>query len=138
MLQTKRAIAQPVSPIQNIQATAGNITKDGPICAIHSISINADSNEAKGTPAIAKPIPPRAVCTIAVTPTPNATPTDDISVTEPTTVNGKVFDDTNAPLDGVTIRAKSLNRDYDPFDITAKMDFAVFGKILTVWKSEQV
>lgn len=40
--------------------------------------------------------------------------------------------------DGMIIRAKSLNKDYDPFDITAKMDFAVFGKVLTVWRSEQV
>jgi hypothetical protein len=39
---------------------------------------------------------------------------------------------------GMIIRAKSLNRNYDPFDITEKMDFEVFGKILTVWKSEQV
>lgn len=39
---------------------------------------------------------------------------------------------------GLVIRAKSLNPDYDPFDITSKMDFEVFGKILTVWKSEQV
>lgn len=40
--------------------------------------------------------------------------------------------------DGMIIRAKSLNKDYDPFDITEKMDFEVFGKVLTVWKSEQV
>ncbi len=35
------------------------------------------------------------------------------------------------------IRAKSKNPDFDPFDITPDMDFQVFGKILTVWKSEQ-
>lgn len=40
--------------------------------------------------------------------------------------------------DGMVIRAKSLNKDYDPFDITERMDFAVFGKVLTVWRSEQV
>lgn len=39
---------------------------------------------------------------------------------------------------GMIIRAKSLNSTYDPFDISAKMDFQVFGKVLTVWKSEQV
>ena len=39
---------------------------------------------------------------------------------------------------GMIIRAKSLNKDYDSFDITAKMDFEVFGKVLTVWRSEQV
>lgn len=43
--------------------------------------------------------------------------------------------------DGLLIRAKSKNRDYDPFDITPAMlaregYFEVFGKILTVWKSE--
>jgi len=30
------------------------------------------------------------------------------------------------------------NPDYDAFEITPKMDFAVFGKVLTVWRSEQV
>lgn len=39
---------------------------------------------------------------------------------------------------GLIVRAKSLNPTYDPFDITAKMDFEVFGKVLTVWRSEQV
>lgn len=41
---------------------------------------------------------------------------------------------------GMIIRAKSFSKDYEPFDITAKMmhDFEVYGKILTVWKSEQV
>ncbi|PXV82471.1 S24 family peptidase [Nitrosomonas eutropha] len=38
---------------------------------------------------------------------------------------------------GVIYRAKSKNSDYDPFDIVEGMDFEVFGKILTVWKSEQ-
>lgn len=37
----------------------------------------------------------------------------------------------------LVIRAKSKNPDYDPFDITEDMDFAVLGKVLTVWKSEQ-
>jgi hypothetical protein len=40
--------------------------------------------------------------------------------------------------DGMIIRAKSLNKDYDPFDISERMDFEVFGKVLTVWRSEQV
>jgi phage repressor protein C with HTH and peptisase S24 domain len=39
---------------------------------------------------------------------------------------------------GTIYRAKSYNPDYEPFDITKKMDFEVFGKILTIWKSEQV
>ncbi len=39
---------------------------------------------------------------------------------------------------GLIILAKSLNPTYDPFHITAKMDFEVFGKVLTVWKSEQL
>ncbi|WP_406626129.1 helix-turn-helix transcriptional regulator [Acidovorax sp. SDU_ACID1] len=38
---------------------------------------------------------------------------------------------------GLVLRAKSFNKDYDPFDITRKMDFEVFGKILTAWRSEQ-
>lgn len=42
--------------------------------------------------------------------------------------------------DGLVLRAKSLNASYDTFDITRKMrvDFECFGKILTVWRSEQV
>lgn len=39
---------------------------------------------------------------------------------------------------GLVLRAKSFNPDYDAFEITQKMDFAVFGKVLTVWRSEQV
>lgn len=39
---------------------------------------------------------------------------------------------------GLIVRAKSLNPTYDPFDITGGMDFQVFGKVLTVWRSEQV
>ena len=39
---------------------------------------------------------------------------------------------------GTMLRAKSKNPDYDPFDIDVKtMDFEVFGKVLTVWRSEQ-
>lgn len=39
---------------------------------------------------------------------------------------------------GLVLRAKSYNVDYDPFDITEKMDFEVFGQILTAWRSEQL
>lgn len=39
---------------------------------------------------------------------------------------------------GMVLRAKSYNESYDPFDITEKMDFEVFGKILTAWRSEQL
>lgn len=38
---------------------------------------------------------------------------------------------------GLVLRAKSFNPDYDPFEILPGMDFQVFGKILTVWRSEQ-
>ena len=66
---------------------------------------------------------PAATPTPAVSPTPAATadpnataspeplPTaqEDISIIEKTTFNGKVYDDTDAPLDGVRVTAKSLN-----------------------------
>lgn len=39
--------------------------------------------------------------------------------------------------DGLILRAKSFNKDYDPFDISERMDFEVFGKILMAWRSEQ-
>lgn len=38
---------------------------------------------------------------------------------------------------GLVLRAKSFNPDYDSFEIDQSMDFQVFGKILTAWKSEQ-
>lgn len=38
--------------------------------------------------------------------------------------------------DGLLLRAKSENPSYDPWDITPKMDFEVFGRILKVWRSE--
>lgn len=37
---------------------------------------------------------------------------------------------------GLMLRAKSENSSYDPWDITPKMDFEVFGRILKVWRSE--
>ena len=63
------------------------------------------------------------------TPTPSATlppNEDDISVVEKTTFNGKVYDDTNAPLDGVTVTAKSLNSsvDYEVSTTTAGGTYA--------------
>ena len=38
----------------------------------------------------------------------------------------------------MVIRAKSLNKYYDPFDINSTKDFEMFGKILIMWRSEQV
>ena len=41
--------------------------------------------------------------------------------------------------EGAKLRAKAKNPDYDPFDIDLKaMDFEVLGKVLTVWKSEEL
>lgn len=37
---------------------------------------------------------------------------------------------------GLVLRAKSENTAYDTWDITQKMDFEVFGRILKVWRSE--
>lgn len=39
--------------------------------------------------------------------------------------------------DGLILRAKSYNTLYDPFDITAGMDFEVFGRVVKVWKGEE-
>lgn len=38
---------------------------------------------------------------------------------------------------GLILRAKSYNTLYDPFDITAGMDFEVFGRVVKVWKGEE-
>ncbi|MBT9545532.1 MAG: Ig-like domain-containing protein [Candidatus Sericytochromatia bacterium] len=53
--------------------------------------------------------PASATPTPAATNTPLPAATSDISVIEKTTFNGKVFDDSKAPLDGVTVKARSLN-----------------------------
>ncbi len=52
---------------------------------------------------------PSAQPSSAGTPQPLPSATSDISVVETTTFNGKVYDETGAPLDGVTVRAVSLN-----------------------------
>lgn len=39
---------------------------------------------------------------------------------------------------GMVLRAKSYNPDYDPFDITDRMDFQVLAKVLICWKSEHL
>ena len=36
---------------------------------------------------------------------------------------------------GLIIRAMSANKDYQPWDITDRMDFEVFGRVLKVWCS---
>lgn len=38
----------------------------------------------------------------------------------------------------ISLLALNTHAQSNPFDISAKMDFEVFGKVLTVWKSEQV
>lgn len=60
---------------------------------------------------------PTADPSASATPTPLPSATSDISVIETTTFNGKVFDDSEAPMDGVTITAKSLNSSV-PFEAT--------------------
>ncbi|HFT8008584.1 TPA: LexA family transcriptional regulator [Burkholderia cenocepacia] len=38
--------------------------------------------------------------------------------------------------DGLMLRAKSENSSYDTWDITPRMPFEVFGRVLKVWRSE--
>lgn len=38
--------------------------------------------------------------------------------------------------DGLMLRAKSENPSYDTWDITPRMSFEVFGRVLKVWRSE--
>jgi len=45
----------------------------------------------------------------SATPTPSASAPGDISVVEPTTFNGRVYDDNNTTLDGVTVSVRSLS-----------------------------
>lgn len=39
---------------------------------------------------------------------------------------------------GTVYRAKSHNDRFDPFDITPGMDFQIFGRVVKVWKSEEI
>ncbi|MNL22616.1 Peptidase S24-like protein [compost metagenome] len=39
-------------------------------------------------------------------------------------------------LEGVILRAKSANKDYEPFDIVKGMDFEIFGRVVKAWESE--
>lgn len=39
-------------------------------------------------------------------------------------------------VDGVIIRAKSENSQYDPFDIVKGMDFQVLGRVVKAWRGE--
>lgn len=39
-------------------------------------------------------------------------------------------------VDGMVLRAKSENAQYDPFDIVKGMDFEVFGRVVKAWRGE--
>ncbi|MDR0457658.1 MAG: hypothetical protein LBH10_01305 [Burkholderiaceae bacterium] len=39
---------------------------------------------------------------------------------------------------GVMLRAKSYNPSFDPFDFKPDDQFEVFGRVLTVWRSQQM
>ena len=91
----------------------------------------APSTEPSAEPTVAPSTEPSAEPSASAEPT--ATPSatlppneDDISVVEKTTFNGKVYDDTNAPLDGVLVTAKSLNSsvDYEVSTTTAGGTYA--------------
>ena len=73
-VQTTRNTPQPMSPPYSSQAAAGSSTGTGPICARHNMNISAVSSPTIGTPAAASATPPSSDCTMAVTPTPSATP----------------------------------------------------------------
>ena len=89
------ASASPSAPVASPSAPVASATPEAPA--------------ATATPA-ASPTPVSSVDPNAsATPTPLPTVQGDVSIIERTTFNGKVYDDTNAPLDGVTVTAKSLN-----------------------------
>lgn len=54
-------------------------------------------------------------------------PPKDTATVEDTTLNGKVYDDSNAPLDGVSVRVRSLNASipYDVVSVTAGGAYAL-------------
>lgn len=126
--------AGPVGPGQPPTSTAPNSGTSTPIVGTTPIPTNTQVPVPTPTPSptiifgcygeyieipYGQPIPsyscppttPSQTPTVSSSPTASSLPsaTDDISVVEKTTFNGEVFDDTQAPLDGVSIYANSLN-----------------------------
>ena len=91
------------APTPSASATASPTTEPTPVPTAEG-SDAPDSPEPTDAPTEVPTTTPTSSPTASV-----ATPQEDISVVEKTTFNGKVFDDTNAPLDGVKVSAKSLN-----------------------------
>jgi hypothetical protein len=109
------------APTQNVDPSASPSAAPTatPSAAPSAEATASPSAEPTAVPSVeATPTPaPTADPGASATPTPLPSATSDISVIETTTFNGKVYDDTNAPLDGVTIKARSLNSSV-PFEVT--------------------
>src|SRR6185503_2192070 len=73
MVTMRRKVPMPGWPLQYNQITGTTSTNAAPIWATARRNISAVRTEAKGIPAMNKPMPPTAVCTSAVTTTPRAT-----------------------------------------------------------------
>ncbi len=121
----------PTTPEPSVSPTASASSPSEPVAT----PTPAETTTPEATPTPAETAAPEATPTPAESSAPEATPTpaatlppnsDDISVVEKTTFNGKVYDDTNAPLDGVKVMAKSLNSsvDYEVETTTAGGTFA--------------
>ncbi len=109
------------APTQNVDPSASPSAEPTTVpsatpSAVASPS-SAPSAKPSATPTAEATPAPTANPGASATPTPLPSATSDISVIETTTFNGKVYDDTNAPLDGVTIKARSLNSSV-PFEVT--------------------
>ncbi|MBT9545529.1 MAG: Ig-like domain-containing protein [Candidatus Sericytochromatia bacterium] len=98
--------ASPTAVVSATPAPVGTPTPDASPTAVGSATPTPDVSPS----AAVSPTPvPATTPTPAATNTPLPAATSDISVIEKTTFNGKIFDDTNSPLDGVTVKVKSLN-----------------------------
>jgi len=113
----------PTTPTPSPSATATATPTPGPSDSPSATPTPAPTDSPSATPvptaspsATTSPTASPTASASASTPLPSAT--SDISVVERTTFNGKVFDDTTAPIDGVTVTAKSLNSSV-PFDATS-------------------
>ncbi len=103
------------SPNPTASGTATPAPSDSPAATPTPTAVPTDVPTASPSASATATAVPSASASATSNPLPSAT--SDISVVERTTFNGKAFDDTEAPLDGVTVTAKSLNSTL-PFEAT--------------------
>ncbi len=116
-MQTRKILSSTLAAAATLSMLAACGPAPGTTEPSPSSSPSVDASaEPSAEPSMAPSTEPSMAPTTEPSMAPSASPSatlpptqEDISIIERTTFNGKVYDDTNAPLDGVTVTAKSLN-----------------------------